>query len=355
MVLPGASCTVSVTFRRSTTSTSVRSATLTVSSNDPDTPQARVALYAMRAPACTYSVSPLSQSVSAQAATGSAGVSTASGCAWTASANASWISITAGSGGTGNGTVNYSVSANTTTTSRTGTMTIARQTFTVTQQGQICAYTISPTNSNIAASATTGSVSVTCGSGCTWTASSNASWITSPQVPVATGNGTVSYSVSANTTTTSRTGTMTIAGQTFTVSQAAGTQVCTYSISPPVSPSALCWCRKRFGHSTKRLRLDCSNQCLLDQHHGGKRWDREWDGKLFGGGKHRHVVEDGHAHHRRPDRHGQPAGTGLRVHDFTDQCFLRCGRTGGYGLSHVRKRLHVDRFKQRHLDRPCPQ
>jgi hypothetical protein len=38
-----------------------------------------------------------------------------------------------------------------------------------------------------------------------------------------TGSGTLSYSVAANTSTTSRSGTMTIAGQTFTVTQAGGT------------------------------------------------------------------------------------------------------------------------------------
>ena len=54
-------------------------------------------------------------------------------CTWTATSNASWITITSGSNGTGNGTVSYSVSSNTDTSQRTGTMTIAGQTFTVTQ------------------------------------------------------------------------------------------------------------------------------------------------------------------------------------------------------------------------------
>ena len=45
----------------------------------------------------------------------------------------------------------------------------------------------------------------------------------------------VKYSASANTGTSSRTGTMTIAGQSFTVLQAG--QPCTYSFSlPPVNP-----------------------------------------------------------------------------------------------------------------------
>ena len=55
-----------------------------------------------------------------------------------------------GANGTGNGTVTYSVGANTGSTSRTGTLTIAGSTFTVTQAGAPCTFTISPTSSNLA-------------------------------------------------------------------------------------------------------------------------------------------------------------------------------------------------------------
>ena len=51
-------------------------------------------------------------------------VSTASGCAWTTTSNASWISITSGASGSGNGAVSFSVTANT-GAARTGTLTIA--------------------------------------------------------------------------------------------------------------------------------------------------------------------------------------------------------------------------------------
>ena len=53
---------------------------------------------------------------------------------------------------------------------------------------------------------------------CNWTAISNTSWITITLGNSGSGNGTVSYSVLANTSS-SRTGTMTIAGQTVTVVQ----------------------------------------------------------------------------------------------------------------------------------------
>jgi hypothetical protein len=91
-----------------------------------------------------------------------------------------------------------------------------------------CTYSISPTTASYTASAGTGSVAVTTSSGCTWTAVSNTSFITVSSGGSGTGSGTVSYSVAANTGA-ARTGTITIAGQTFTVSQSGG---CAYTISP---------------------------------------------------------------------------------------------------------------------------
>jgi len=84
---------------------------------------------------CTFSISPTSASAPATGGTGTVSVTATAGCSWTAVSNAAFITITAGASGTGNGTVSYSVANNTATTSRTGTLTIAGQTFTVTQAG----------------------------------------------------------------------------------------------------------------------------------------------------------------------------------------------------------------------------
>ncbi|MBC8029250.1 MAG: M36 family metallopeptidase [Pyrinomonadaceae bacterium] len=86
--------------------------------------------------------------------------------------------------------------------------------------GGTCTYSISPTSASFAAGAGTGSVSVTAGAGCNWTAVSNATFITITSGSSGSGNGAVGYSVAANAGSTSRTGTMTIAGLTFTVTQA---------------------------------------------------------------------------------------------------------------------------------------
>jgi hypothetical protein len=61
-------------------------------------------------------------------------VTAASGCAWQATSNANWISITGSASGNGAGSVNYSVQANS-GSARNGALTIAGQTFTVNQAG----------------------------------------------------------------------------------------------------------------------------------------------------------------------------------------------------------------------------
>jgi Zn-dependent metalloprotease len=84
---------------------------------------------------CTFSISPSSASFAAAGGTGSVNVTAGAGCAWTAVSNASFITVTGGASGSGSGTVSYSVASNPNTTSRTGTITIAGQTFSVTQAG----------------------------------------------------------------------------------------------------------------------------------------------------------------------------------------------------------------------------
>jgi hypothetical protein len=84
-----------------------------------------------------------------------------------------------------------------------------------------CGFTLSPTSATAPAGGATGStVSVTTPSGCAWTAVSNDSFVTVTAGASGSGNGTVTYSVSAMPgSLQGRTGTITIGGQTFTVIQ----------------------------------------------------------------------------------------------------------------------------------------
>jgi hypothetical protein len=112
------------------------------------------------------------------------------------------------------------VAANTSTSQRSGSLTIAGQAFAVTQSGLTCSFTVSPTSQSIGAAGGTGTASVTANANtCQWTATSGASWITITGGSSGTGSGTVAYTVAANTTTAKRSGTLTIAGKTLTVTE----------------------------------------------------------------------------------------------------------------------------------------
>jgi hypothetical protein len=192
-----------------------------------------------RAP-CRYEVGPPSQSMGAGGGSGSVSVSVNSDCAWTATTDVSWITLVAPVGGSGNGTVNFTVAPNS-GVDRTGNVVIAGQRSMITQSAvaSSCSYTIAPTSQNVAAAGGTGApVTVTTTSACRWTASSSASWITVTSGATGTGNGSVGFTVAANTGA-ARTGTLTIATRAFTVNQAAAAATpptpptsCSYSISP---------------------------------------------------------------------------------------------------------------------------
>ena len=84
---------------------------------------------------CTFSLNSASALFSAGGGLDTVNISSGAGCVWEAVSNVSWITVNSGAVGFGANPVGYSVAANT-GGSRTGTLTIAGQTFTVTQSGQ---------------------------------------------------------------------------------------------------------------------------------------------------------------------------------------------------------------------------
>lgn len=81
---------------------------------------------------CAYTLSAPAASFEFAGGNGSFNVTTTAGCPWTATSNVNWITINNGSPGVGNGTLNFTVAQNT-GTARTGTITVADQTFTISQ------------------------------------------------------------------------------------------------------------------------------------------------------------------------------------------------------------------------------
>ena len=85
-------------------------------------------------PIRSFSISPANAFPPASGGDGSINVIAPNGCDWTASSNASWITIKSGAAGAGSGSVNYQVAANA-GSERSAGITVAGQTFTVKQAG----------------------------------------------------------------------------------------------------------------------------------------------------------------------------------------------------------------------------
>jgi hypothetical protein len=168
---------------------------------------------------CTFAFSTASQRYDAAGGYGSVGVAAARPtCRWTVvSNNGDWLAITDAGTGTGNGLVNFSVAVNA-GPQRVGSLTVGGQTFWVTQDP--CTLAINPNSQAMGAAGGTGAVTVTTARTCAWTAiSNNADWLTVVGGSPATGPGQFTFSATVNTTGVERTGTIGIAGLTFTLTQ----------------------------------------------------------------------------------------------------------------------------------------
>jgi hypothetical protein len=177
---------------------------------------------------CTYALAPALTSPGSAATVGSFAVQTLAGCSWSASSDAAWIILTSGGSGVGSGTVNYAVTANTSVLGRTGTVTVASQVFTVRQAGAPCGFSLSSSSASHGGDGESGSVTLTTDPLCSWSVVNTNGWITIASG--GTGSASLSYTVAANPAFAARSGVVVIAGQTFTVTQAA--KPCTYVFSP---------------------------------------------------------------------------------------------------------------------------
>jgi hypothetical protein len=166
---------------------------------------------------CSATIESSGQDFGTHGGTGSVSVTASSGCTWAATSNVNWISITSGAVSSGSAVVDYSVDVNE-GPDRTGTMTIAGHQVSVTQN-QGCWFKLDSTTERFGAGGGAGSVALT-GSdpACPWTGTSSVDWITITSEVSGSGSATVNYSV-APLKKKRRTGSLTIASTTFTVTQ----------------------------------------------------------------------------------------------------------------------------------------
>ncbi len=178
---------------------------------------------------CTYLVQPQSVTVPAGGANGTIIVITQAGCALNPSANVGWIKIL----GSNQGAVSYQVDPNTGSAPRSGVITIGNRTVPVTQEaGVSCAYSITPTSNVMPSQGGTTSFRLAAsGTTCPWNVVWSGSWITVTSATSGKGNGLVIFKVDPNTSTSPRTGTVTVAGLTYTLNQSGGASATEPSIS----------------------------------------------------------------------------------------------------------------------------
>lgn len=151
----------------------------------------------------------------------------ASSCGWSAESNASWITITSGAGA-GNGQVQYTVATNNGPL-RSGQIIVNGASYTVQQVSNSCV-TLGSYSSWFPQSGGTYSLPVF--ATCSWSATSNVSWITINS-GTGSGDGAVDYTVAANNTGAVRFGQIDVSGQIFQVSQLGGPAglACSYTLS----------------------------------------------------------------------------------------------------------------------------
>lgn len=187
--------------------------------------------------ACTYSVSPANRAHGYGAASNVMTVTTAANCPWSVINTNPWIMIPITSG-SGNALLSYFVTANGSTFSRSGYVAVANKSVFISQAGGSagtnsgsCTITLSPGNRTHDFSGSTGMVTVSTASNCAWNVVETNGWISIITPTNNTGNGTVVYLVSSNSSATARAGNIVIGGQVFALNQGV--------IPPPLSATPL--------------------------------------------------------------------------------------------------------------------
>src|SRR6185503_9476265 len=104
---------------------------------------------------------------------------------------------------------------------RTAFLNIAGKSFAITEPSASCTFSATPLDITVPAGGGTGTIAVTTQFLCGWGSSTSASWIA--VAGSATGSGTATYTVPANTGTIARSATINIAGIPINVTQGAST------------------------------------------------------------------------------------------------------------------------------------
>jgi uncharacterized protein (TIGR03437 family) len=183
-----------------------------------DTDNLRIRVLTPFGSSCPVSISPPAVSAGASGGSLTLAISTGSSCGWTVESLASWITVPGTVAGVGPGNVALVVGANA-GAPRTGTVSIAGVSVQVNQDPAPCTYALIEAGQDFASAGGTNNVPVSTSSWCSWSASSTLSWVALTGGASGTGDGSVAFQVLPNNGL-ARNGNLTVAGLSFSVSQA---------------------------------------------------------------------------------------------------------------------------------------
>jgi hypothetical protein len=162
---------------------------------------------------CTYALSPTNQIVASTGGTVTIQVTTQSGCSWTASGGADWVTF-AQATGSGSGGITLMAAANNVGGTQGAMVTLAGVQAFLTQPATACSYGLSTTQINAPAAGASGTIVAT--TTCPVTASVDQSWVAA--TPLGT---SVQYTVAPNNGVLQRNATLTVGTASVPVVQSA--------------------------------------------------------------------------------------------------------------------------------------
>ena len=186
---------------------------------------------------CTFALTSPSSTFGADGGRGHLALQTAAGCAWTARADASWITLPAPAG-TGPGDIVFDVARFDGTEQRQATIAVEQASFSIRQDPPApaaCTYGVDPTSANLHWHGVDGmEIRVTTGARCTWTAEAGASWIELVTAGSGTGPATIRVRVSSHIIEATRSAPLMIRWPTETAGQNVwfAQEGCRYALGP---------------------------------------------------------------------------------------------------------------------------
>ena len=119
-------------------------------------------------------------------------------CAWSASAESQWLTIKTGATGQGDGAIEFNAAANADPAVRRGAIVLNEQRVEVSQAAGECGYSLAAASGSFPQAGGAGQFEVRASSGlCSWTAQSDAAWVSVRAGASSQGTATVQFDVAA--------------------------------------------------------------------------------------------------------------------------------------------------------------